>query len=70
MDSARLDKIKQSMQTFVDEGLLSGAVTMAARRNKVIHFESVGYRDIESKSPMSNDSIFRIYSMTKPVNCV
>ena len=70
MDSARLDKITQAMQTFVDEGLLSGAVTMAARRNKVIHFESVGYRDIESKSPMSNDSIFRIYSMTKPVTGV
>ena len=70
MDSARLDKITQAMQTFVDEGLLSGAVTMAARRNKVVHFESVGYRDIESKSPMSNDSIFRIYSMTKPVTGV
>ena len=70
MDSARLDKITQAMQTFVDEGLLSGAVTMAARRNKVIHFESVGYRDIESKSPMGNDSIFRIYSMTKPVTGV
>jgi CubicO group peptidase (beta-lactamase class C family) len=70
MDPDRLDRVTQAMQEFVDEGLLSGVVTMAARRNKVIHFESVGYRDIESKSPMNNDTIFRIYSMTKPVTGV
>ncbi|MDG2421930.1 MAG: serine hydrolase [Gammaproteobacteria bacterium] len=69
MDPDRLDKVTQAMQEFVDEGLLSG-VTMATWRNKVIHFESVGYRNLESKSPMNNDTIFRIYSMTKPVTDV
>ena len=70
MDSSRLDRITQAMQGFVDEGLLAGVVTMAARDNKIVHFESVGYRDIEAQSPMTNDAIFRIYSMTKPITGV
>ncbi len=70
MDSSRLDRVTQAMQGFVDEGLLAGVVTMAARDNKIVHFESVGYRDIEAQSPMTNDAIFRIYSMTKPITGV
>ena len=58
------------MQDLVDEGLLAGAVTMASRDNRVVHFESVGYRDLESRAPMTNDTLFRIYSMTKPVTGV
>ena len=67
MDSGRLERVTQAMQGFVDEGLLSGAVTMASRDNKVMHYEAVGYRDIEAQAPMTPDTIFRIYSMTKPV---
>lgn len=70
MDSKRLDRLTQAMQGFVDEGLLAGVVTMAARNNKIVHFESVGYRDIEAQSPMTNDAIFRIYSMSKPITGV
>lgn len=70
MDSARLDRITQAMQGYVDEGLLAGVVTMAARDNKVVHFESVGYRDLEAQAPMSNDALFRIYSMSKPITGV
>ena len=70
MDSARLGRITQAMQGYVDEGLLAGVVTMAARDNKIVHFESVGYRDLEAQAPMSNDAIFRIYSMSKPVTGV
>ncbi|HAG72389.1 MAG TPA: serine hydrolase [Gammaproteobacteria bacterium] len=58
------------MQGFVDDGLLAGAVTMVARDNKIIHFESVGYRDIEADAAMTNDTIFRIYSMSKPITGV
>ena len=58
------------MQAFVDEGKLSGAVTIASRDNKLVHFESVGYRDIEARAPMTPDTLFRIYSMTKPVTGV
>ena len=70
MDSDRLKSISAAMQDLVDEGLLAGAVTMASRDNRVVHFESVGYRDLESRAPMTNDTLFRIYSMTKPVTGV
>ena len=70
MDSERLDRVTQAMKAFVDEGKLSGAVTIASRDNKLVHFESVGYRDIEAQAPMTPDTLFRIYSMTKPVTGV
>ena len=70
MDSSRLNRVTQAMQGFVDEGKLAGVVTMAARDNKIVHFESVGYRDLEAQAPMTNDALFRIYSMTKPVTGV
>jgi CubicO group peptidase (beta-lactamase class C family) len=67
MDSARLDRVTAAMQAYVDEGLLAGVVTMAARDDKIVHFESVGFRDVEAQSPMTNDALFRIYSMSKPI---
>lgn len=70
VDSDRLDRITQAMQGYVDEGLLAGVVTMAARDNKIIHSEAVGYRDLEAGAQMTTDAIFRIYSMTKPVTGV
>ena len=70
MDSSRLNRVTQAMQGFVDEGKLAGVVTMAARDNKIVHFESVGYRDLEAQAPITNDALFRIYSMTKPVTGV
>ena len=70
MDSARLQRVTAAMQDLVDQGLLAGAVTLVARDSKVVHFESVGYRDLEARAPMSNDALFRIDSMTKPVTGV
>lgn len=70
MDSERLSRVTAAMQGFVDEGLLSGAVTMASRDNKLVHYEAVGFRDIEAQAPMTRDTLFRIYSMSKPVTGV
>ena len=70
MDSGRLNRVTKAMQAYVDDGLLAGVVTMAARDNKLVHYESVGYRDLESQALMTNDAIFRIYSMSKPVTGV
>ncbi|MEQ8952827.1 MAG: serine hydrolase domain-containing protein [Gammaproteobacteria bacterium] len=70
MDRSRLDRVTAAMQNLVDDGLLAGAVTMAARDGKMVHYESVGYRDMEAGDAMTNDSIFRIYSMTKPITGV
>ncbi len=70
MDSARLNRITQRMQEFVDAGQLAGVVTMAARDSKIVHRAAVGYRDLEAGDAMSEDDIFRIYSMTKPITGV
>ncbi|MCY4183286.1 MAG: serine hydrolase [Gammaproteobacteria bacterium] len=70
MDSGRLDRLTTAMQGLVDEGRLAGAVTAVARHGKIAHFESAGYRDLEAGAPMTNDTLFRIYSMTKPITGV
>jgi CubicO group peptidase (beta-lactamase class C family) len=55
---------------LVDQGHLAGAVTMVARHGKVVEFDAAGKRDIASNAPMQKDSIFRIYSMSKPITGV
>src|SRR5262249_5072252 len=67
MSSERLARIRAGMQRYVDRGLVPGVVTLVARRGRVVHFEAIGYRDVEAKSPMTTDTIFRIASMTKPI---
>ncbi len=70
MDSGRLSRLTDSMQGLVDEGRLAGVVTAVARHGKIVHFESAGWRDMEAGAPMTNDALFRIYSMTKPITGV
>jgi len=67
LSEAGVEKIGALMQTMVDEGELVGAVTLVARHGKVAHFASVGKQDRDKDAPMSEDTIFRIYSMTKPI---
>lgn len=68
--SERLDRIGTVMQRYLDEGKLAGIVTLVARRGRVVHFARFGYQDIEAGKPMEFDTIFRIYSMTKPITSV
>jgi len=68
--SDRLGRINKLMQGYVNEGKLAGAVTMLSREGEVFHFESHGLADIDRVLPMEKDSIFRIYSMTKPITSV
>jgi CubicO group peptidase (beta-lactamase class C family) len=70
MSSDRLARIGVAMQRYVDRNEVSGVVTLVARRGRVVHLEAVGYRDAESKTPMTSDTIFRIASMTKPITSV
>jgi CubicO group peptidase (beta-lactamase class C family) len=58
------------MQSYVDQRGFAGISTMLARRGRIVHFEQVGWQDRESQTPLSADTIFRIYSMTKPIICV
>ncbi|NIO71970.1 MAG: serine hydrolase [Anaerolineae bacterium] len=66
----RLKRIDAVMQRYVDQRTLAGIVTLVARRGGVVHFEKFGYQDIETRKPMELDTIFRIYSMTKPITSV
>ena len=66
----RLNRIDTAMQRYVDQKTLAGIVTLVARRGKVVHFEKFGYQDIATSQPMELDTIFRIYSMTKPITSV
>ena len=54
-------------EKYIENGKLAGIQTLIARKGKVVHFKSTGYRDIENKKKIEKDTIFRIYSMTKPV---
>ncbi len=67
MSAEGLTKISELMQGMIDRGELAGAVTAVARHGKLVHFETFGKQDLESGAPMQKDSIFRIYSMTKPI---
>jgi CubicO group peptidase (beta-lactamase class C family) len=66
----RLARLNDGMKSLVDQGRLAGVVTMVARHGKVIEFAAAGKRDIAANSPMQKDSIFRIYSMSKPITGV
>lgn len=70
MSTARLERIKPVMQQWVDNGKIPGALTMIAREGRLVHFEKVGHQDIASGKPIEFDTIFRIYSMTKPITSV
>ncbi|HUP25233.1 MAG TPA: serine hydrolase domain-containing protein [Thermoanaerobaculia bacterium] len=67
VDPAGLEKLSETMREMVDQGELPGVITAVARRGKLVHFESYGRRDLESGKPVEDDTIFRIYSMTKPI---
>jgi CubicO group peptidase (beta-lactamase class C family) len=70
MSTERLSRLSRAMQELVDQGRLPGIVTMLARHGKIAHFETFGYQEISSSVPMAKDSIFRIYSMSKPITGV
>jgi CubicO group peptidase (beta-lactamase class C family) len=70
MSAERLARLGSGMKQLVDEGKLAGVVTMVSRHGKVVEFDAVGKRDIAANAPMQKDSIFRIYSMSKPITGV
>ena len=69
MCATRLSRIDDVMQEKTENGDFSGISTLVARRGKIVHFKQFGYRDREDKSPMQQDTLFRMYSMTKPIIC-
>ncbi len=68
--SQRLARIGPWMRSWVDSGRLPGMVTLVARRGRVAYLEAYGMRDVAAGLGMGEDTIFRIYSMTKPLTSV
>ncbi|GAB5519862.1 MAG: serine hydrolase domain-containing protein [Rhodothermales bacterium] len=66
-DGQALQYIEPAMQRYVDDGMLSGMVTLVAHRGDIVHLEAVGYQDREAQTPMPTDAVFRLASMTKPI---
>jgi CubicO group peptidase (beta-lactamase class C family) len=69
MNLQRLAGIPARLQEFVDANKVAGLVTLVARHGYIAQISAVGYRELEDKSPMKTDTIFRIMSMTKPITC-
>jgi CubicO group peptidase (beta-lactamase class C family) len=67
MSSEGLLEIDAVMQKYMDEGKIQGAVTVVARRGKVVHFKAHGLMDVEHDRAMKKDAIFRMASSSKPV---
>src|ERR1700683_1588263 len=67
LSTAGLARLGRVMQDEVQRGRVPGAVALIARRGQLAYYESFGQRDPVSGAPMALDSIFRIYSMTKPI---
>lgn len=65
--STRLKRLSDRMNEGVKNNELPGAVVLIARNGKLVMFESYGFRDKDAKIVMTNDAIFRIASMTKPI---
>ncbi len=63
----RLQRMNTAMQRYIDKELLAGTVTLVARKGKIVHLESQGWKNKETGEPMSADTIFVIMSMTKPI---
>lgn len=67
IDQSEIDSIKSRMQEAIDGEFLYGALLLVGNSEGVGMLESVGYQTAEGKTPVNKDSIFRIYSMTKPI---
>lgn len=69
-DAERLRRIDRHFQTYVDDGRLPGWSLVVSRGGRVVHVSTCGLRDMESGAPIELDTLFRIYSMTKPITSV
>jgi CubicO group peptidase (beta-lactamase class C family) len=67
LSAARLYKIDHLTQRYINEGKIPGSVTLVARKGRIVHMTSQGKMDIEANKDMDEDTIFRIYSMSKPI---
>ncbi len=71
MSKTGLDRVEAHLKSrYIDSGRFPGTQLLVYRRGKVVHSASQGFADVERKVPVKDDTIFRIYSMTKPITSV
>ena len=70
LSSSRLSRIGGHLKRYVDAGKIAGTLTLIARRGQIAYLEPLGHLEIERRRPVTPDSIWRIYSMTKPITSV
>jgi CubicO group peptidase (beta-lactamase class C family) len=70
MSAERLHRLDSAMKRLVDDKQVAGLVTLAERHGKVVDFNAYGLLDVRKSDPVQKDSIFRIYSMSKPITGV
>jgi CubicO group peptidase (beta-lactamase class C family) len=68
LSKERLQRISAWLQSDVEKKVIPGAVVMVLRKGKIAYYEAFGYQDREKNIPMARNSIFRLYSMTKPLS--
>ena len=66
----QLDAVTADLKARIEAGKLSGAVVTVAQNGEVLMTEAMGYQNVEDQVPMQTDTIFRIFSMTKPITTV
>lgn len=70
LDPEKLAALRARLEEFVGQKQTAGVVTLVGRRGHVASLEAVGFRDLEARTPMKADTIFRIASMTKPITAI
>ncbi|MBL6764481.1 MAG: beta-lactamase family protein [Verrucomicrobiae bacterium] len=70
LDSSALAECRKRIRAAVADGSIAGAAHLVIHRGAVVHLDAVGFADIETKQPFKEDTIVRIYSMTKPITSV
>ena len=69
-DTERLARVGRFFETYVDDGRLPGWSLLVSRHGRIADLSSYGRRDLEADLPIEPDTLFRIYSMTKPITSV
>lgn len=70
LSPAKLAEATDLLKRYVDEHKIAGAVAAVARKGKIAYLEAVGVQDLETRAAMTSRTLFRIYSMTKPITAV
>lgn len=70
LSSERLGRVDAAMRAYVDNGKLPGVQTLISRQGQVVHHDCYGSTDVEAGTPVTPDTLYRIYSMTKPITSV